>query len=471
VRGGVDGSLLALAERADRARRLRWVALALAVLLGAVAVLAGDSRRAGAFRLGVTVGLAGAVVAVVASVAPAVAATNVGPADREAARAVIGVWSGPLRTWALAFTAIGGIVALAAATTRPSLSHVRTPRRVRPLRAALAALGAVAAVILVAAASDDGAPAASTGACNGHAALCGRRVDDVAFLGTHNSMSADREPGWLFPAQDAGITQQLDAGVRALLVDTHYGIGTPRGVATDLSGENATRAKLVAEVGEEFVDTAERIGRRIGRDPQGERAVYLCHTLCEVGATRAVDAFRGVHRFLVRHPNEVVILSIQDDTTAEDTARVIRESGLSDEVYQGRPERPWPTLRELIDRDQRVIVLAENHPGGAPWIHRQPAVMQETPFHFRDEAALAAPDSCKPNRGGTEGSLLLVNHWVDTSPAPRVTIARRVNARGFLERRVDRCRTERKMLPNVLAIDFYRQGDAAAEVDRLNRLP
>jgi hypothetical protein len=46
-----------------------------------------------------------------------------------------------------------------------------------------------------------------------------------------------------------------------------------------------------------------------------------------------------------------------------------------------------------------------------------------------------------------------------------------VNAHGFLDRRVDRCRAERDMLPTVLAIDFYRQGDAAAEVDRLNRLP
>jgi hypothetical protein len=115
-------------------------------------------------------------------------------------------------------------------------------------------------------------------------------------------------------------------------------------------------------------------------------------------------------------------------------------------------------------------VLAENRPGGAPWIHHQPAVMQETPFHFRTEDELTAPASCRPNRGGTDGSLLLVNHWVDTSPAPRVTIARRVNAPAFLDRRVDRCRAERGILPTVLAIDFYRQGDPAAEVDRLNGL-
>ena len=42
---------------------------------------------------------------------------------------------------------------------------------------------------------------------------------------------------------------------------------------------------------------------------------------------------------------------------------------------------------------------------------------------------------------------------------------------GFSIAASTRCRAERDMLPTVLAIDFYRQGDAAAEVDRLNRLP
>ena len=281
-------------------------------------------------------------------------------------------------------------------------------------------------------------------------------------------MAAADEPGWLFAAQDVGIPRQLQDGVRALMIDTHYGVAAPRGVVTRLSPENSKRTRLVDEVGERFVSTAERLRQRIGRNPRGERQVFLCHTLCEVGATRALDALRAVHRFLVRHPEEIVILSIQDETSAADTAAVIRASGLVDEVYLGDANRPWPTLRDLVERDERVIVLAENRPGGAPWIHRQPAVMQETPFHFRSPAALEAPDSCKPNRGGTAGSLLLVNHWVDTSPAPRVTIARRVNARDFLARRVAECRRERGMLPNVVAVDFYRDGDAARVVDELN---
>jgi hypothetical protein len=346
---------------------------------------------------------------------------------------------------------------------------VRAPRRPNLRRAGLAA-GLLVLLAGGAALAAHGATAPPvTGRCNGHAALCDRPLNEVAFLGTHNSMAADNEPGWLFAAQDAGIGAQLDDGVRSLLIDTHYGFATPRGVATDLSGESESREKVVAEVGERFVETAERLRTRIGYEGGGTREIFLCHTFCEVGATRALPALEGVHRFLVTHPEEVLILSIQDDTTAQDTAKLIRDSGLVDEVYPGPAEPPWPTLRELIARDERVLVLVENHPGAEPWLYPQFQVAQETPFHFNTALQLGAADTCRPNRGGTEGSLLLVNHWVDTSPAPRKTIAREVNAPEFLDARLERCRRERKMLPTIVAVDFYRQGDTFGAVDRLNR--
>jgi hypothetical protein len=59
-------------------------------------------------------------------------------------------------------------------------------------------------------------------ACNGHAALCGRRLDEVVLPATHNSMSAPL-PGWYSAEQERPIGGQLDDGIRGLLLDTHYG--------------------------------------------------------------------------------------------------------------------------------------------------------------------------------------------------------------------------------------------------------
>jgi hypothetical protein len=421
-----------------------------------------------------------AVLPLVRRTAAAVARTPRGPRLR-AARAVAAIALGvvlivwPLAALEVAVASAGVLLALAGVsellrlTADPDAPPVRgrgVPRGAR-IAAVAAALTAVLTGAAALAAGGGLVKAPRVGRCNGHAALCDRPLDQVAFAGTHNSMAADGEPGWLFAAQDAGIDAQLRDGIRALLIDTHYGFATPRGVATDLSGDTISRDKLESGVGEEFVKTAERLRTRIGYGGGGKREIFLCHAFCEVGATRAVTALAGVHRFLVAHPEEVLILSIEDDTSAADTAAAIRESGLIREVYLGPAKPPWPTLRELIDRDERVLVLVENHPG-EPWTHLQSAVAQETPFHFSTPPQLAVPASCDANRGGTAGSLLLVNHWVDTSPAPRVSIAAEVNAPAFLDTRLDRCRTQRRLLPTVVAVDFYREGGTFAAVDRLN---
>ena len=73
-------------------------------------------------------------------------------------------------------------------------------------------------------------PSARTRRVRGDAQLDGRR----------------QEPGWLFAAQDAGIHAQLDDGIRALLIDTHYGFATPRGVATELAAGSSSREKVAS---------------------------------------------------------------------------------------------------------------------------------------------------------------------------------------------------------------------------------
>ena len=204
--------------------------------------------------------------------------------------------------------------------TRPRARLRRVPRPAR--------VGALAGVMLamlgaLAFAAGNGPTPVFVGRCNGSVELCDKRLDEVSLVGTHNSMSADGEPGWLFAAQDGSIEQQLDDGVRSLLIDTHYGFATPRGVATDLEHDSKSRAKIEGEVGPRFVETAQRLRARIGFTGTEPREIFLCHAFCEVGATRALEALRQVHRFLVAHPEEVLILSIEDDTEAEDTARLL----------------------------------------------------------------------------------------------------------------------------------------------------
>ena len=132
-----------------------------------------------------------------------------------------------------------------------------------------------------------------------------------------------------------------------------------------------------------------------------------------------MDTLGTVRDFLVEHPDQIVVLSVEDDVTPSDTEAAFRRSGLLDLVYQGRSGPPWPTLRQLIEQNRRVLVFAENDTGGLSWYRPQFELMEETPYHFTSARQLEAPSSCRANRGGEDKSLFLLNNWVDTTPAPK----------------------------------------------------
>ncbi len=308
---------------------------------------------------------------------------------------------------------------------------------------------------------------AITDACNGDRTLCDRRLDQVAFAGAHNSMSAAEVDGWMFPNQELGSVSLLGHGIRALLFDVHYGTPIGSRVKTDIEEEAASRARFEEAIGPEAVDAAMRIRDRLTGEPTGPRAAYLCHGFCELGAVPLVPMLEGVRDFLVQNPGEVLVFVIEDYVTPEDIAAAFRDSGLERFVYRGPVVRPFPTLREMIDSDQRLVVFGEKDTAGVAWYHPAFETIQETPYRFH------APDelSCRANRGAAEAPLFQINHWIETTPTPKPSNAEIVNQKEFLLERARQCQKERGMLPNIVAVDFAMTGDVFGAVAELNGLP
>ncbi|HEX6589242.1 MAG TPA: hypothetical protein VF039_09475, partial [Longimicrobiales bacterium] len=321
----------------------------------------------------------------------------------------------------------------------------------------LAAAFATAIVVLHRTGGDDGADrivveGREVTSCNGSAALCDKRLDEVTLMGTHNSMSS-ADAGWMFPNQHVGIAQQLGDGVRALMLDVHYGVPVGDRVRTEIA-EGRPHAALEA-LGPAGVEAAMRIRSRLVSGEVGSRGLWLCHGFCELGALSLDSALVTIRDFLVAHPGEVLILIFEDYVAPADLASAVERAGLDELVYRGDGKPPWPTLREMIESSQRVLVLIESGRSGIDWLLPAFEVMQETPYRF-----LSADDtlSCAPNRGGTAGSLFLVNHWIETAPAPRPSNAEIVNVREVVDERTRRCTSARGRLVNVLAMDFFRSG-------------
>ena len=339
----------------------------------------------------------------------------------------------------------------------------------------LAGAAVVAATVLLVTGAGDGKAVVTPSSCDGAPALCDRPLQDVALAATHNSMGSTTIKSWLFAQQDGTIRNQLDDGIRGLLIDSYYGFAVKGGVRTDLTSL-PKREVAVREIGEDAVAAAERIRARLGTSDLGPRQIFLCHGFCELGAITLSSALTDLHSFLVTHPDAVVVIINQDEGVAPaDIEGAFERAGLLEFVYRG-PLASFPTLRSMIDSGQRLVVLAENDAGDSPWYRLAYAqALQETPFRFTNAEELTKPsrlaESCRANRGPATAPLFLLNHWIDTSPLPRPSLAAQVNSRVALLRRAEACERVRHHTLNLVAVDFYRQGDVLGAVNALNNAP
>lgn len=280
--------------------------------------------------------------------------------------------------------------------------------------------------------------------CNGSVDLCDRRIDEVVFAGSHNAM-ASSDLGWELAPQLGDMVAQLDHGVRALLIDTHY---------WDRSGE--------IEGGD---DAAVRLAiERALSDDTPRPGTWLCHGFCALGATRLDEGLASIRVWLDANPNEVVLMIVQDAITTADTFEAFETSGLLDLVYEHRPGTPYPTLGELVEENRRLLVWAESQGRPDSWYQNAyDSTFQETGYDF----ASIADFDCAPNRGDDGNPLFLVNHWLSTG-VPTVEAATVVNRRRTLVDRIEQCALERGRRPTILATDFVEVGDLVDVVADLN---
>ena len=334
---------------------------------------------------------------------------------------------------------------------------------------AVAAL--VAAIVVVSLVrGGEGVPAAAdVKTCNGYAELCDKRLDQVVFAGTHNSMSAADSRGWLLANQRRTIERQLRDGIRLFLIDPHYGVRDRRGkVRTDFNGERRGLNRVSKALSAQALAAVERLGGRLGLGDLrgGRREVWLCHSVCELGATRMVDAMETIGRFLKRNPGEVVILFSEDYVSERDLDRVYREAGVHDQLVSLDRTQPLPTLRQLVRANTRLIVFSERVPSGQyEWNHDGFAWVQDTPLGAQRPGQLR----CDRFRGDDSSPLLMLNHWIDKFPPP-LSQSRAVLREAFVRDRSDRCARVRAQTPNMIATDFYDQGKLIESVRALNGL-
>jgi hypothetical protein len=288
----------------------------------------------------------------------------------------------------------------------------------------------------------------------------------VYFAGTHNSYAASDQPGWYFASQTHPISRQLDDGVRALLIDVHYGVRDPATgrVRTDFEAEGAEENKVAEAVPAPALRVADRVAGGIGLGRlRGKPELYLCHTLCELGA-EPLDQELGVIRdFLERHPDQVLILLVEDYVPPSAIAAAFEQASLTRYAASLRRDAPVPTLGGLVRRGKRLVVLAENRGGTPSWYMPAFSFIADTPLGAVHPGQL----SCKRFRGEATSPLLLINHWIPPFP-PSPAVNAVIGRAPVLRARVGRCTRALDHTGAIVAVDFYERTAVVAVARRLN---
>jgi hypothetical protein len=241
-------------------------------------------------------------------------------------------------------------------------------------------------------------------------------------------------------------------------------------VQTDFDGEHRNANKVARELSPQALTALDRLGvsiTRSGGGARGPRAVWLCHTVCELGATRFSDTLNTIHTFLRAHPETVLVLVLESYVSDADLQRAFARAGLENDAATLRHDQPLPTLGQLIAAGHHLVVFTEKTSSGTvPWLNDAFTWIQDTPLGARKPSELR----CTRYRGTASSPLLMLNHWIDRFPPPPSANGA-ILTRAFLERRIADCAKERGQPVSLIATDFYEQGDLIDVAREINARP
>jgi hypothetical protein len=274
-------------------------------------------------------------------------------------------------------------------------------------------------VLLVAGCDSQSPPAV----CNGHAELCARTYDQVAFPGTHDAYASVAN-GVYAHDQTYSLTRQMEDGVRVLHVEILPFNGS----------------------------------------------AWLCHGICGLGGQSLASALAEVRAFLDTHATEVVTLLMESSQITTDQIAADFDSADLKKYARGHTlGEAWPTLGAMIERGERVVVFHadQSSTGGAAfdWMLDRFAWTWETPWENLTSADFAR---CDADRGTKGNSIYVVDSYLENLLVETPDNAALTNVNPFLVDRLLHCRQVESTLPGFVMVNFYEVGDLFHDVDVLN---
>lgn len=259
--------------------------------------------------------------------------------------------------------------------------------------------------------------------CNGHAELCSRTYNQVAFPGTHDAYASVAN-GVVAHDQTYSLTRQLQDGVRVLHIE------------------------IVPYNGD----------------------AWLCHGICGLGGQSLLSAVGEVRAFLDGNATEVVtLLTESSQITTDQIADAFNAADLTKYARAHTADEPWQTLGSMIQNGERVVVFHADmsNTGGSAfgWMLDRFAWTWETPWNNQTSTDFAR---CDADRGTKGNSIYVVDNYLENLVVETPQNAALTNYNPFLIDRLLYCKQAESTLPNFAMVNYYEVGDLFHDVDVLN---
>ncbi|WFD19436.1 hypothetical protein MCAP1_001666 [Malassezia caprae] len=273
--------------------------------------------------------------------------------------------------------------------------------------------------------------------CNGYQELCNRKYSNITYIGAHDSYAVGDQLSDLGANQLTNVSSQLSDGIRLLQIQGHK------------SGKGTT-----------------------SDNPSG---ISLCHTSCAILDGGTLESYLSdVASFLKSNPNEVVTIIIAnvDNIEASSWSKGFQNAGLDNMAYKPSQSTVgkdnWPTLQEMISKDQRLVVFIDNHYdfSSVNYILPEFKNVWENPY---DQTS--SNFNCTPDRysGNTKEMMYLINHYLDVNKSilnnkfksPDVDNLNQTNSVDSIMKDATHCASNMNSYPTFVLVDFYTSGDGS----------
>ncbi|GKY93630.1 hypothetical protein MPSEU_000330400 [Mayamaea pseudoterrestris] len=274
--------------------------------------------------------------------------------------------------------------------------------------------------------------------CNGVDTICDLSVSQVLFAGLHNAYSSVEDGFLLAGNHEYSLEYALQAGFRAINVD----LGNCNGELT------------------------------------------LVHTKCELGRRDPYTVFEHINLFLDKHPRDLLLIPIQVNNDVDEPVDLwefysILSSidGFVDRMYVHNETLYWPTMRELIELDKRIIVFVYNaqvscrYAGSCPaGLHDWFLYASETVYEFASVDDVTDAAVACPYDRGDEGyvDFYALNMFV-SDPLPSRASSQVINQPDFLQSHLATCESVVARNASVIFIDFWEEGNLVDLVQTHNQ--